>query len=339
MWMKKVTGVIFAGGYGKRLLPLTESTPKTLLELSDGYTILDKQILDFKHAGINEVYLLIGHLANKIKERYGSKHQGVRMKYLVEEKPMGTLYALSNALKQIKNDVVVRNGDVVSDANIKELVRRAQSGEDLVAIVVTKMQSPFGIVEFSDRKVVSFKEKPFLDIYINAGAYYIKKEAFPYFHMSYDRSEIEFTVFPKLVEERKVAPYYEDGIFWRSVDSLKDLDAVRKEYENREDKPWGYEKTIVNNPKYLVKELYIKKDYRTSLHYHPRKDESMHVLSGEGYIEIPKEKKRLPMKPGTVVRIEPNRTHSIIATENLRIYEYSTPHPKDSVRVKDFYER
>lgn len=339
MWMKKVTGVIFAGGYGKRLLPLTESTPKTLLELNDGHTILDKQILDFKHAGINEVYLLIGHLANKIKERYGSKHQGVRMKYLVEEKPMGTLYALSNALKQIKNDVVVRNGDVVSDANIRELVRRAQSGEDLVTIVVTKMQSPFGIVEFSDRKVVSFKEKPFLDIFINAGAYYIKKEAFPYFRMSYDRSEIEFTVFPKLVEERKVAPYYEDGVFWRSVDSLKDLEVVRKEYENREDKPWGYEKTIVNNSKYLVKELYIKKDYRTSLHYHPRKDESMHVLSGEGYIEIPKEKKRQPMKPGTVVRIEPNRTHSIVATENLRIYEYSTPHPKDSVRVKDFYQR
>lgn len=337
--MKKITGVIFAGGYGKRLLPLTESTPKPLLELREGYTILDKQILDFKHAGISEVYLLIGHLAEKIKERYGSTHQGVRMKYLVEDKPMGTLYALSNALKRIKNDVVVRNGDVVSDVNIKELVRRSQAGDDLVTIVVTKMQSPFGIVEFSDRKVISFKEKPFLEIYINAGAYYIKKEAFPYFHMNYDRSEIEFTVFPKLVEERKVAPYYEDSLFWRSVDSLKDLEVARKEYENREDKPWGFERIIVNNPKYLVKELYIKKDFRTSLHYHPRKDESMHVLAGEGYIDLPEEKKHMPMRQGTVVRIEPNRTHSIVATENLRIYEYSTPHPKDSVRVKDFYKR
>ncbi|MFQ5816293.1 MAG: cupin domain-containing protein, partial [Candidatus Hydrothermarchaeaceae archaeon] len=169
--------------------------------------------------------------------------------------------------------------------------------------------------------------------------YYIKRDAFPYFREEYDRSEIEFTVFPRLVEARKVAPYHEDGVFWHSVDGLKDLEAVREEYENREDKPWGYERIIVNNPKYLVKELYIKKDYRTSVHYHPRKDESMHVLSGEGYIDVPKEKKRIPMRAGGVVQIEPNRTHSIVATENLRIYEYSTPHPKDSVRVKDFYER
>ncbi|MFQ5816003.1 MAG: nucleotidyltransferase family protein, partial [Candidatus Hydrothermarchaeaceae archaeon] len=153
--MKKVTGVIFAGGYGKRLLPLTESTPKPLLELKEGHTILDKQILDFKYAGISEVYLLVGHLADKIRDRYDDSYHGVKLKYLVEDKPMGTLHALSNALKHIKNDIVVRNGDVVSDANIKELVKRAQAGEDLITIVVTKMQSPFGIVEFSDRKVIS----------------------------------------------------------------------------------------------------------------------------------------------------------------------------------------
>jgi NDP-sugar pyrophosphorylase family protein len=337
--MEKVTGVIFAGGYGKRLLPLTQSIPKPLLELKKDYTILDKQILDFKYAGIREVYLLIGHLAEKIRERYGDSYRGVRIKYLVEEKPMGTLLALSNALRHIKNDIVVRNGDVITDVNIKELLRRAQSGDDLVTIVVTKMQSPFGIVEFNDRKVLSFKEKPFLEIFINAGMYYIKKEAFPYFRKRYDRSEIEFTVFPRLVEDRKVAPYYEDGVFWRSVDGLKDLEAVRKEYENREDKPWGYERIIVNNPKYLVKELYIKKTYRTSIHYHPKKDESMHVLEGEGYLDFSKEKKRESMRAGSVVRIEPNRTHSIVATENMRIFEYSTPHPKDSIRVKDFYDR
>jgi len=322
-----------------RLMPLTESIPKPLLELRDDYTILDKQIMDFKYADVSEVYLLIGHLAEKIKERYGASYKGVKVKYLVEDKPMGTLYALSNALKNIKNDVVVRNGDVVSDVNLSELVKRAQAGDDLVTIVVTKMQSPFGIVESTDRKVISFKEKPFLDIFINAGTYYIKKNAFSYFNEEYDRSEIEFTVFPKLVSDRMVAPYNEDGVFWRSVDGLKDLEAVRGEYENREDKPWGYERIIVNNPQYLVKELYIKKDFKTSVHYHPRKDESMHVLSGEGYLDFSEEKKHAPMREGGVLQIVPNRTHSIVAKENLRIYEYSTPHPKDSVRVKDFYDR
>ncbi len=337
--MGKVTGIILAGGYGKRLLPLTESTPKPLLELKKGYTILDKQLTDLKHAGVREAYLLIGHLAEKIKQQYRNSFNGVKLHYLIEDKPMGTLPALSNALKRIRNDVVVRNGDVVSDVNIKELIRRAHASEDLATMAVAKMQSPYGIVEFSDRKVVSFKEKPFLDIYINAGIYYIKKEAFRYFYEEYDRREIEYTVFPKLVEERKLSPHHESGVFWRSVDGIKDLEAVREEYENKEDKPWGYEKIIVNNPKYLVKELFIKKNFRTSLHYHPKKDESMHVLDGEGYIELPGEKKKSPIRAGKVMRIEPNTTHSIVASENLRIYEYSTPHPKDSVRVMDYYDR
>ncbi|MDI6655801.1 MAG: sugar phosphate nucleotidyltransferase, partial [Candidatus Hydrothermarchaeota archaeon] len=252
---------------------------------------------------------------------------------------------LNNALRAIKEDIsvrklpigiVVRNGDVVTDINIKNLIRVAQKNNDLITMAVTKMQSPYGIIEFADRKITSFKEKPTLELYINAGIYYIKKGAFPYFAKEYDRREIEHTVFPELVEERKIAPYYEN-CFWRSIDGIKDLEAVRREYENKQDKPWGYEKTMVNNEKYLVKELYLKKGFKTSLHYHPNKDESLHVLEGEGYIDF--ENKRISANAGSVIRIGPKKIHSIVAVENLRIYEYSTPHPEDTVRVKDYYGR
>ncbi len=334
-----VTGVIFAGGYGKRLMPLTSSIPKPLLEIKEGYTILDKQIFDLKYAGIKKVYLLVGYLADKIKERYGDSFEGVDIVYLIEEKPMGTLWALKNAIKHIKTDIVLRNGDVVCDINIKNLINAAQKTDDLLVIALTKMKSPYGIVEFADRKVVSFREKPMLDLYMNAGIYYIKKEAFPYIRKKYDKKAIEHTVFQELVEQRKVLPYHEDGVYWQSVDGMKDLSAVRTEYENREDKPWGYERIIVNSDKYLVKEFYLKKGFTTSVHLHPNKDESMHILEGDGYIEFTKEKKRKSLAKGKVVRIKPNVVHSIVATENLKIYEYSTPHPKDTIRVRDFYGR
>ncbi len=329
-------GVIFAGGYGTRLLPLTNTTPKPLLELKTDYTILDKQITDLKYAGINEVYLLIGHLGDKIKARFGDAYNGVKIHYLVEENPMGTLWALNNALKRINCDVVVRNGDVVTDINIKNLTEAARKGDNLVTIAVTRMQSPYGIIEFSDRKILFFREKPTLDLYINAGIYYVKKDAFPYFAKEYYKKDIEHTVFPVLVDERKVGPYRED-CFWRSVDGIKDLEAVRREFEARVEKPWGYEKIIVNNEKYLVKELYIKKSFRTSMHHHPSKDESMHIIEGEGYIDFQKKKKSAAK--GSVIRIAPKKMHSIVATENLRIFEYSTPHPEDTVRVKDYYGR
>ncbi len=134
--------------------------------------------------------------------------------------------------------------------------------------------------------------------------------------------------------------YNEEDTFWRSIDSIKDLEIVQEEYENREDKPWGYEKIVVDNEKYLVKELYLKKGFKTSLHYHPNKDESMHILSGEGYIEYTDNGKSTdPASKGKVIRIKPNTKHSIVATSNLRIFEYSTPHPEDTIRIKDFYNR
>jgi len=340
----KTLGFIFAGGFGKRLLPITEKIPKPLIEISKNYTIMDKQLLDFKYAGIKEIYLLVGYMNEKIKERYGTKWNGLEINYIVEEEPKGTYLALKNAIEEVMKshkefDILLRNGDIVTDINIKNLMRAAEKSNSLMLLVGTKMQSPYGVLELEGRKIIGFKEKPVLNLYINAGIYYIKNASFEYFLRDYEKKEIEETVFPLLSEDEKIEMYSEEGVLWLSIDGFKDLEKVRDLYVNREDKPWGYEKTIVNNEKYLVKELYIKKDFSTSLHYHPRKDESMHVLSGEGYIDFGEEKRKEILKTGKVVRITPNTKHTIVATENLKIYEYSTPHPDDTVRVKDFYER
>ena len=71
--------MILCGGFGKRLRPVTETVPKPLVEISEDYTILDKQLFDFKNAGVNEVYLLAGFLHEKIEERYGDEYKGVKI--------------------------------------------------------------------------------------------------------------------------------------------------------------------------------------------------------------------------------------------------------------------
>ena len=68
--MTKTIGMILCGGFGKRLRPLTETIPKPLIEIKDNYTILDKQLFDFKNAGVDKVLLLTGFLSEKIRERY-----------------------------------------------------------------------------------------------------------------------------------------------------------------------------------------------------------------------------------------------------------------------------
>jgi NDP-sugar pyrophosphorylase family protein len=228
---------------------------------------------------------------------------------------------------------VIRNGDVVADLNIKKMIEQGQKSDYPLSIFITKMVSPYGIVEISGDRLVSFKEKPVLDYYINGGVYFSKGEID---FGSFEVGDIEKTVFPMLAKDNKLGYYKENGLFWMAIDTSKELESIKKEYENREDKPWGYEKILINTEKYLTKELFLREGYQTSFHYHAHKDETMYIVSGAGYIEF-EERKEYFGKNDTI-RIEPEEVHSIVAMENTVLHEISTPHLNDTIRVKDYYQ-
>ncbi|MEM4343432.1 MAG: nucleotidyltransferase family protein, partial [Candidatus Caldarchaeum sp.] len=94
--------VLLAGGYGKRLKPLTETTPKPLLEVS-GKPILVWQIEWLKKLGVREFIVCAGYLREKIIEALGSGGRlGVKVGYSVEDEPLGTGGALKNAEHLLK---------------------------------------------------------------------------------------------------------------------------------------------------------------------------------------------------------------------------------------------
>lgn len=326
-------GAILCGGYGKRLKPLTDHIPKPLLEIKKDYTILDKQLLQFKYAGIKKVVLLCGHLNEKIKERFNGNWKGIDIEYSAEDKPRGTLFAINNLLENFEADnYIIRNGDVVCDANMKEMINEHKNE---MLMYVSPLISPYGVVELSGNKIIGFREKPRLDYYINAGIYAISKELKPIFS-KHKEGDVEKLAFPEIAKSG-LMNYYKENVFWQSVDSVKDLEAVNKEYSNKEDKPWGYEKIIIYTEKYLTKELYIMKNESTSHHKHNKKDETMHVTSGEVIIKF--DDREVDLKKNDTVRIEPNTPHTILAVENTVLQEYSTPHLDDTIRIKDRYER
>lgn len=326
-------GIILCGGAGKRLRPLTDEVPKTMLELKDGYTILDKQLLDFANAGINRAILLTGYLSDKIEKRYGNSYRGVKIEYNVEKEPLGTLNAIRQGMKKAKDDALVRNGDIVTDLNIKRMIKHFESTDFLATMFITRMRSPYGIVEIEGDRIRSFREKPLLEQHINGGVYCLSRDM-PY--GDFDGGEIEKTVFPVLADSAKLG-YYKEDVFWIAVDTVKDLEEVRKEYSNRTDKPWGYEKILVSTEKYLTKELYIKEGYGTSYHLHKKKDETLYVMSGSIYVEFKKGKEYHGRND--TIRIKPNTPHTIAALENSIVHEVSTPHLDDTTRIKDFYVR
>ena len=328
--------MILCGGFGKRLRPVTEKIPKPLIEIKEDYTILDKQLFDFKNAGINEVYLLAGFLHEKIEDRYGEEYKGIKIHYVIEDEPLGTLNAIRLGMESVgeNKQIVIRNGDIVADLNIKKLIEHGENSDYFVTMFVTQMRSPYGIVDLKDDKIASFKEKPLLNAYINGGLYFTKGLLD---FGEFKTGDIEKTLFPVLAKNNQLGYYKEDGLFWMAIDTSKELESVQKEYENKIDKPWGYEKVLIFTEKYLTKELYIKEGLRTSFHYHNEKDETMYIMSGSGYIEF--EDRKEYFGPNDSIRIKPGIVHSIVATENVTLHEVSTPYLDDTVRVKDYYTR
>lgn len=332
----ETVGMILCGGFGKRLRPVTEKVPKPLVEIKDDYAILDKQLFDFKNAGVTEVYLLAGFLHEKIEERYGDEHNGVKINYVIEDEPLGTLNAIRLGMEALDEEkqVLIRNGDIVADVNLKKMIEMGEKSDYPVTMFVTKMRSPYGIVDLSADRINSFKEKPLLDYYINGGIYFTKGLLD---FAEFETGDIEKTLFPVLAKENNLGYYKEDGLFWMAIDTSKELESVQKEYSNKTDKPWGYEKVLVYTEKYLTKELYLKEGFQTSFHYHNDKDETMYIMSGAGYIEF--EDRKEYFEPNDSIRIKPGVVHSIIATENTVLHEVSTPFLDDTIRVKDYYAR
>ncbi len=251
-------GAILAGGYGKRLKPLTDDIPKALVQIKKDYSILDRQIFDFRNAGIREIYFLTGHLGERIEEKYGKEKDSMKFHYLKEEKPLGTLYSLRGLIEATGNeDILLRNGDTITDLNFPRFIQFADESTYSMVIFVTRMKSPYGIVELLGDSIVNFREKPYLDSYINSGVYVIKKEAFSYFQEEYNFRDLEKSVFPRLASLKMLGGYREETL-WMGIDSEKDLEQIRAEYRGRTDYPWGYTKLISEEKGITVKDYYLK---------------------------------------------------------------------------------
>ncbi len=275
-------GAILSGGYGKRLKPITDEIPKVLVEIKPNYTIMDRQILDFKYLGIEDIYVLSGHLGEKIESRYGKVYDGMRFHYLREEKPMGTLYSIRNLLDSVgEEDIMLRNGDTITDINFEHFRKFAQESAYGMTMLVTKMRSPYGIVEMNGDQVTSFREKPVLEHYINSGLYYIKNSIKELFFSEFNAKDVEITVFPEIAKKRLLGAYKEDSL-WIGVDSEKELEQARMEYRGREDTGFGYKREVFENEKFKIREYLVKEDYTAQIT--PDEGNLIRFLSGSGIV-------------------------------------------------------
>lgn len=104
-------------------------------------------------------------------------------------------------------------------------------------------------------------------------------------------------------------------------------------------KPWGSEELFSKNEQTTVKIMNIKKDARNSLHYHRKKDEIVHCLSGTGILQVSSNLYKLV--PGATYNVKRDIIHRIRALESLKILEISIGETdeNDIKRFEDDYGR
>lgn len=111
----------------------------------------------------------------------------------------------------------------------------------------------------------------------------------------------------------------------------------------RVEKPWGHELIWAHTDRYVGKILHIKAGQALSVQYHERKDETVHLLSGEMiyWVQLPgdTELRDQQLRTGDSFRITPGTIHYMEAVTDCDVLEASTPELDDVVRLKDRYGR
>jgi len=165
--------LIMAGGFGKRMMPLTENVPKPMLKVG-GKPVLEHIILKAKEQGFVNFIISLHYLGDVIKDYFAEGGEfGVSIKYIHEKQPLGTAGALSLLSDIPSKPFIVINGDILTDINYSNLLEfhEANRSDATMAIKQYELQNPYGVVNTNGLEISSFEEKPIQISYVNGGIY------------------------------------------------------------------------------------------------------------------------------------------------------------------------
>lgn len=167
-----VAAVVMAGGFGRRLQPLTRETPKPMLRVG-GRPMLEHVIESLARAGIRSVFITTHYRPEAIRDHFGDGARfGVEIEYIHEEEPRGTAGAVA-LVRDTAGPLLVMNGDVLTRVDLRALIAfHVEHRADLtVGVSQYDVRVPYGVVQTDGATVRAIEEKPELNFLVNAGIY------------------------------------------------------------------------------------------------------------------------------------------------------------------------
>ena len=172
--------VIMAGGEGRRLRPLTDETPKPLLRVG-GTPLLELLIERLRQSGLEDVLIAVHHKSEVVRQHVGDGSRlGVRIAYVEEPAPLGTMGALTLVRERLAGPFLVVNGDILTRCDFRAMweFHRAQPGAAMtVGASLHQVEIPYGELTLAGARVTGIEEKPRREIPVNAGIYVMEPSA------------------------------------------------------------------------------------------------------------------------------------------------------------------
>jgi glucose-1-phosphate cytidylyltransferase len=243
--------VILAGGFGTRLSEYTDKIPKPMVEIG-GIPMIEHIMNHYDQFGFKEFIICLGYKQEIIKDYFINYNlrksdilvdlkdgktqllKSLKKDWKVNLIQTGISTKTGGRIKKIQNLISDENflltyGDGLSNININKLIEFHKEKGKSLTISAFKPQARFGELEITNGEVDSFQEKPQLKQgRINGGFFVVKKKFIDYIHNENEMLELE--PIQRAIEKKDVAAYETDE-FWRCVDSKRDLDYIRNQWE------------------------------------------------------------------------------------------------------------
>lgn len=167
-----IDAVVLCGGLRTRLRPLTYAVPKPLLPVG-GRPILEHIVLRLARAGYREIALVTGFRSDVIERQLGPTLGGANLHYRPEPGPLGTAGALNMVRGETADPFLVINGDLLTDIDLGAMAELHSEQDAAITLATRLLPVPvaYGVVDADAGRVLGIREKPDVQVPINAGIY------------------------------------------------------------------------------------------------------------------------------------------------------------------------
>lgn len=170
---------LMAGGFGKRLYPLTQDCPKPMLKVGDK-PILELILQSLVDAGFHRFYISTHYLPEMIREHFGDGGKwNVSIQYVHEDQPLGTGGALGLLpVGAIDLPMILMNGDLLTRVDYRSLLEFHQHHQGAATLCVSEYESqvPYGVIQSEGHRITQIVEKPIQRFFVSAGIYILSPE-------------------------------------------------------------------------------------------------------------------------------------------------------------------